>query len=475
MKPIDGDRSEQQEIWLETALNSNDPVERDRAGYQLARALNPQLVSQCILSLGARRDLTRRRALRLLSQFPGKHILKPLARALTNPDSPPHVRLGAARVLTMASPEKNHAFAIALEDSDPRIRRASVTAATPVIALRKATSDPDDEVAARAAQLILRFNIDIADEDIETAVKLRRNPPGPLIRLLARVKPDSTVLKALGQQGDQAALEYCRDASIFEAMYPTAPVQAAWGLGRLKAFPIEMCTHQDPRVRAAAARHLPAHDGQLDALMEDPDPTVAWYARQNRRGMYGADRLNARLEHSARTHSPSADPPYGLRADDELPAIHRVKAALAMCQARFNMNLGVAMRSAEAAGFKEVFFVGRADYLKSPARGADLAIQVHHVPDSAALVSLAREKGYQIVAIQQTAASVPYHLADYPPNPLFVLGSEDAGMPDPLRTAADLAVEIPQFGIIDSLNVATAATVVMFHWRVHHLLIPGGS
>ena len=97
------------------------------------------------------------------------------------------------------------------------------------------------------------------------------------------------------------------------------------------------------------------------------------------------------------------------------------------------------------------------------------------MPDSAALVSLAREKGYQIVAIQQTAASVPYHLADYPPNPLFVLGSEDAGMPDPLRTAADLAVEIPQFGIIDSLNVATAATVVMFHWRVHHLLIPGGS
>ena len=35
-------------------------------------------------------------------------------------------------------------------------------------------------------------------------------------------------------------------------------------------------------------------------------------------------------------------------------------------------------------------------------------------------------------------------------------------MPDSLREAADLVVEIPQFGIIDSLNVATAATVVIF-------------
>ena len=36
-----------------------------------------------------------------------------------------------------------------------------------------------------------------------------------------------------------------------------------------------------------------------------------------------------------------------------------------------------------------------------------------------------------------------------------------------LRLAADLMVEIPQYGLIDSLNVATAATVVLFHWRVH--------
>ena len=85
----------------------------------------------------------------------------------------------------------------------------------------------------------------------------------------------------------------------------------------------------------------------------------------------------------------------------------------------------------------------------------------------AELVDFARSNGYQIVAIQQSAGSVPYHQANYPPKPLFVVGSEDAGMQAALRLAADLMVEIPQYGLIDSLNVATAATVVLFHWRVH--------
>ena len=87
--------------------------------------------------------------------------------------------------------------------------------------------------------------------------------------------------------------------------------------------------------------------------------------------------------------------------------------------------------------------------------------------DDQELITEARRSGYQLVAIQQTLQSQPYHLADYPPNPLFIVGSEDMGLSDELRVAADLAVEIPLYGLIDSLNVSTAATCVMMHWRVH--------
>ena len=69
---------------------------------------------------------------------------------------------------------------------------------------------------------------------------------------------------------------------------------------------------------------------------------------------------------------------------------------------------------------------------------------------------MARNEGYQLVVVQQSTDSEPYHQASYPPRPLFILGSEDDGVPDLLRWAADLIVEIPLYGLIDSLNVSTA-------------------
>jgi tRNA G18 (ribose-2'-O)-methylase SpoU len=131
------------------------------------------------------------------------------------------------------------------------------------------------------------------------------------------------------------------------------------------------------------------------------------------------------------------------------------------------VNLGVALRSAEAAGLEALYLVGDRATSLSSARGAELAIPLHVVPDAAALLLRARAAGYQVVAVQQTPQSEPYHLASYPPRPLFVLGAEDTGLPDALRAAADLAVEIPLYGLIDSLNVASAATCVVMHWRAH--------
>lgn len=138
-----------------------------------------------------------------------------------------------------------------------------------------------------------------------------------------------------------------------------------------------------------------------------------------------------------------------------------------MCHPRFDINLGVAVRSAEAAGLREVFLVGRGELFRSPARGTDRILPLRHAPDPAALIRMAREADYQIVAVQQTPDSVPFHRADYPPRPLFVMGAEDIGVPPRLRRAADLVVEIPMYGAIDSLNVAAATTTVLLAWRAN--------
>ena len=195
---------------------------------------------------------------------------------------------------------------------------------------------------------------------------------------------------------------------------------------------------------------------------------VRWIANRAESGAYSSVTLNSRILPHARLDLPSAHPPYGIHEGDARVGPPRVEAALALCHGRIDVNIGVAVRSAEAAGFSEVFVVGGRPLMRTAMRGTDRVMNVEQVSDGAALLTLARAKGYQLVAVQQTPCSEPYHRADYPPKPLFMMGAEDLGLPDSLRIAADLAIEIPMFGEIDSLNVATAATTVMFHWRIHH-------
>ncbi len=228
-----------------------------------------------------------------------------------------------------------------------------------------------------------------------------------------------------------------------------------------------LSTAANDEVRAITARLLPAGHPALVELITDQAPHVSWCAREAQRDRFSISQIQARLGEHQRLELPSATPPYGLRDFDEVPQVSRVHAALALCQARFDVNLGVAMRSAEAAGFREVFVVGARSGSLTSARGAEHAIPIRWLSDAQSLISIARAEGYQLVAVQQTPDSEPYHRATYPPQPLFILGSEDAGLPDELRVGADLAVEIPLYGVIDSLNVATAATCVMMHWRAH--------
>ena len=274
---------------------------------------------------------------------------------------------------------------------------------------------------------------------------------------------------------DQSLLSETQSHSTESQQYMLAILSALEQRLRVQAYPLQFSSQvieslQNsplPQIRSALARLSNPESNILKRLGQDNDQTVRWCVNRAQQGSFDPYTMRDRLGAHERLELPSAKPPYGLRAFDEIPKIQRVKGALAMCQARFDVNLGVAMRSAEAAGLQEVFVIGARSGSLTSARGAEHAIPVHWLPDAQSLISRARQEGYQLVAVQQTPDSEAYHQANYPPQPLFILGSEDSGLPDALRLAADLAVEIPLFGAIDSLNVATAATCVMMHWRAH--------
>ena len=59
-------------------------------------------------------------------------------------------------------------------------------------------------------------------------------------------------------------------------------------------------------------------------------------------------------------------------------------------------------------------------------------------------------------------ASRPYHEVDYKPSTAIIMGTESTGLSDEWVRNSDANIIIPMLGTIDSMNVSTAAAVVVF-------------
>lgn len=68
--------------------------------------------------------------------------------------------------------------------------------------------------------------------------------------------------------------------------------------------------------------------------------------------------------------------------------------------------------------------------------------------------------GVQIVSLEQTTVSSNYRDAQYNFPLALVFGHEREGVTDPVLKESDLLVEIPMYGMGNSLNVATALAVI---------------
>ena len=459
---------------LDAALYAADPVERDIGRLAVARRIDDEGLRGLARALDAPQRRTRRRAARILSEVEPGRVRPVLIEVLRDGALAVRSRSAAARLLSIlhggesaGSQIHEESLQIGLVDPAPAVRRSAASAAAPSEALIRALDDDDVGVVERAAAALLEQSQPIPREVLHRALARLSPVPRALVRAQAQLCADATETCEAALRGERAALDYLDEAATLNRLLDGPHrLDAAWGLARVGQVNPTLATDRDPRVRAAAARSLPGDARELEALQTDSDSGVRWLARRNRAGDYASTALEARLGPHARSNAPSARPPYGLSPADATDDLPRAPAALALCHTRFDINLGVAVRSAEAAGLREIFMVGRGALFRTPARGTDQVIPIRSMADPAEMIRHARAADYQIVALQQTPVSVPFHQADYPPRPLFVVGAEDDGVPPRLRRAADLLIEIPMYGLIDSLNVAAAATCVIFHWRV---------
>jgi TrmH family RNA methyltransferase len=134
-------------------------------------------------------------------------------------------------------------------------------------------------------------------------------------------------------------------------------------------------------------------------------------------------------------------------------------------------NVGTAVRSAQASGADGVLLTNRRVRLTHPrlihaSMAASLTMpMVDCTVDEAA--GWCRSHGYEVV-MADTRAPATYKSLDYQPRVAVVLGSERYGIHKDWDSHADAGVSIPMFNDVDSLNVANAATILLFEIASRH-------
>lgn len=84
------------------------------------------------------------------------------------------------------------------------------------------------------------------------------------------------------------------------------------------------------------------------------------------------------------------------------------------------------------------------------------------------LMSMKRQ-GYCVVGLEQTDSSRPLQSTDFPGKIVLLLGKEKEGIPVELLQLVDICIEIPQFGVIRSLNVHVSAAIAIWEFTKQHI------
>jgi tRNA G18 (ribose-2'-O)-methylase SpoU len=79
-----------------------------------------------------------------------------------------------------------------------------------------------------------------------------------------------------------------------------------------------------------------------------------------------------------------------------------------------------------------------------------------------------RQLGYSLIALHTDSHAVPLLQFSFPYRSVLVLGQELTGLPEELLQQCDRTITIPQFGLVESLNVQTAGAIAIYEYIRQH-------
>ena len=153
---------------------------------------------------------------------------------------------------------------------------------------------------------------------------------------------------------------------------------------------------------------------------------------------------------------------------EELEPLKRTPVYVLLDSIRSLYNVGSIFRTSDGARISELYLCGYTPHpprkeIDKTALGATKTVPWKYFENTSDALDILRNKGVRICVLEHTDQSVSYSALTKADFPLcLVVGNEITGVSKEIVTRADMAIEIPMFGMKQSLNVAVAYGIAVF-------------
>jgi len=159
----------------------------------------------------------------------------------------------------------------------------------------------------------------------------------------------------------------------------------------------------------------------------------------------------------------------GRKSVEEFRKSDKIPIIIVLENIRSAYNVGSVLRTADAFLLEAVYTTGYTAHpphkeITKTALGADETVRTKHFKNAGEAIEELKKEGYRIFAAEQAEKSLKLHAVSFQPEEkiAIVFGNEVTGVEQHTIHLCDGCIEIPQLGMKHSLNIATAAGVVVW-------------
>ncbi|MCH8325159.1 MAG: RNA methyltransferase [Bacteroidetes bacterium] len=156
---------------------------------------------------------------------------------------------------------------------------------------------------------------------------------------------------------------------------------------------------------------------------------------------------------------------------DNIDQVKKAPIYVVLNSIRSSYNVGSIFRTSDGVMIEKLYLCGYTPYppnkqVFKTALGSTESVEWEHVEDVLKLIQKFKSDGIKICALEQTNKSIPYYKIKSNNFPLcLIVGNEITGVSQKLIDLCDFSIDIHQYGIKQSLNVAVAYGIAIFELR----------